>query len=241
MIDAVARLAEIVASRCAAQDAAVLVGVAGAVSVGKTSIANALVDTLTVHDVVADVVSTDGFLFPNTVLAARGLQMHKGYPESYDVAALHAFADAVRRDEPVISVPVYSHITYDVVEDETRTVCPEGALIVEGVNALGALHGRLDLGVYIEATEADLERWYVTRFRELTDEARSDPSSFYRAFVERSPEELDALAIQTWRGINLVNLREHIAPTRALADIVIVKGPDHAVVELREDAATGGG
>ncbi len=193
------------------------------------------------HDVGAEVVSTDGFLFPNTVLADRGLQMHKGYPESYDVAALRAFADAVRRDDPEIEVPVYSHVTYDIVEGDARTIRTRGAVVVEGVNALGALHERLDLGVYLDAAEADLERWYVTRFRELTDEARSDPSSFYRAFVSRSPEELDELAIRTWRGINLGNLREHIAPTRAFADVVVVKGPDHAVVELREDEAAGGG
>jgi type I pantothenate kinase len=241
MIDAVSRLAEIVASRCAVRSEPVLVGIAGAVSVGKTSLANALVDTLMVHEVDGEVVSTDGFLLPNSVLSERGLQTHKGYPESYDVEALRAFADAVRRHDAEIEVPIYSHLTYDVVDGDHRTVRPDGAVIIEGVNALGALHGRLDLGVYLDAAEADLERWYVTRFRELTDEARSDPSSFYRAFVSRSPAQLDELAIQTWRGINLGNLREHIEPTRALADVVIVKGPDHAFVEVREDATNGGG
>lgn len=236
MIDAVTRLAEIVAVTSDGQDAPVLVGVAGAVAAGKTSLALALVDALTVHDVAADLVSTDGFLLPNAVLAERGLQMHKGYPETYDVAALRAFADAVRSDAPEIAVPVYSHLTYDVVAGESHVVHPEEVVVVEGVNALGALSGLLDLGVYVDAAEADLERWYVARFRELTDEARSDPSSFYRAFVSRSPEEVDEIARHTWRTVNLVNLHDHIAPTRDLADIVVVKGPDHAVVEMRENS-----
>jgi type I pantothenate kinase len=204
--------------------------------VGKTSLALALADALTVHEVDADVVSTDGFLWPNAVLVERGLQTRKGFPESYDVDALRGFADAVRADVEEIAVPVYSHLTYDIVDGEHHAVRPGDVVVVEGVNALGALEGRLDLGVYVDASEGDLERWFMTRFRELTDEARDDPSSFYRAFVGRSADEIDAIARATWREINLVNLRENIEPTRVLADVVVVKGPDHGVLEMRQDA-----
>ena len=110
--------------------------------------------------------------------------------------------------------------------------------VVEGVNALGALVGRLDLGVYLHAAEGDLERWYVERFRALCEEARTDPSSFYRTFVAMTLEEVDGIALSTWRGINVVNLREHILPARALADVVVTKGSDHGVtsIEVREHA-----
>jgi type I pantothenate kinase len=234
MIDAVTVLATRIAPMPEAKGAPVLVGVAGAVAAGKTSLALALADALTVHEVDADVVSTDGFIFPNAVLSARGLQTHKGYPESYDVERLRAFAVAVGSGQAAVEVPVYSHLTYDIVEGASHMVRPEDVIIVEGVNTLGALDGLLDLGIYVDAAEADLERWYVTRFRELVAEARADPTSFYRPFVDRTPEEVDALATMTWRTINLVNLRDHIAPTRASADVVVVKGPDHAVLELRE-------
>ena len=233
MIDAVAQLAARVVMMCGGKDEPVLVGIAGAVAVGKTTFALALADALTKHEVIADVVSTDGFLLANTVLAERGLQLRKGYPESYDVAALRTFAGAVRSDVAEFPVPVYSHLTYDLVEGEAHVVHPADVVVVEGVNALGALEGLLDLGVYVDAAEADLERWYVTRFRALTDEARADPSSFYRPFVSMAPEEVDAIALGTWRDINLVNLREHIAPTRALADVIVMKGPDHDVLEVR--------
>jgi type I pantothenate kinase len=124
-----------------------------------------------------------------------------------------------------------------VVPGAVVAIASDAFVVLEGVNTLGALADRLDLGVYLHAEEADLERWYVERFHELCAEARTDPRSFYRQFAEMSPDDIDALARLTWREINLVNLRDHIAPTRELADCVVVKGPDHAVValEVRDD------
>lgn len=231
------RLAGIATSR-AATDTPMVLGIAGAVASGKSTLASALADAMTRAGTSAEVVTTDGFLLPNRVLEQRGLSMHKGFPETYDVAALTEFVDAVHAGAPEVHVPVYSHVTYDVEPGPGRRLGSCRVVVVEGVNTLGALTGRLDLALYLDAAEADLERWYLERFHELCDEARSDPTSFYRTFVAMPPDEIDAIARSTWRGINLVNLREHILPTRDLADVVVRKGPDHGVlgVEVREHA-----
>ena len=113
-------------------------------------------------------------------------------------------------------------------------------VVLEGVNALGAAPDRLDVAVYLDATEEDLERWYVTRFVALVDAARDDPSSFYASMIHLGPGELERVARSTWTAINLVNLREHIAVTRAFAHLVVVKGPDHQIVEVREHAPVTG-
>ncbi len=237
MIAAAALLATLIAERSGAA-APVVVGITGAVASGKSTLAEALRAALVGDGLPAEVVTTDGFLLPNAVLAERGLTMHKGFPESYDVDALTAFVDGVRASEADVRVPIYSHETYDVQPGAGRPLGSCRVAVVEGVNALGALVGRLDLGVYLHAAEGDLERWYVERFRALCEEARTDPSSFYRAFVAMTPDEVDAIALSTWRGINLVSLREHILPTRDLADVVVTKGPDHRVtgIEVREHA-----
>ncbi len=216
------------------EDAPALVALAGAVSAGKSTFAEELVVTFDDLGVHAEVVSTDGFLFPDRVLVERGIMHRKGYPDSYDAGALRAFADAVRAGESGLTVPVYSHVTYDVVPGAAHPLPPSDVVVVEGVNALGALAGRVDLGVYLHAEEADLETWYVDRFLALCAEARSDAESFYRQFADLDEDQVEQLARSTWIHVNLPNLREHIEPSRAVADIVVVKGPGHVIVEVRE-------
>jgi type I pantothenate kinase len=237
MREAAQRLAKLAKERKRADGAAVVVGVAGAVASGKSTLAAAVAHAATTDGAPTEVVSTDGFLLPNSVLSERGLLMHKGFPESYDVDALRAFVDEVHAGGGEVIVPQYSHEVYDVVAGEPLHVDADAVVVVEGVNALSALPDLLDFAVYLHAEEADLERWYVDRFQRLCDEARDDEKSFYRQFTTMSADEIDALARSTWRSINLVNLRENIAPSRALADCVVVKGPDHAVVaiEVRDD------
>ncbi len=204
-----------------------VVGVAGAVSVGKSTLADELRHELPGR---VDVVSSDGFLFPNAVLAARGLIARKGFPESYDVGALRAFLSAARRDALPCSVPVYSHVTYDV--EGERTVDPADVVIVEGLNVLGAAADLLDVGVYLDAAEEQLEAWYRRRFHELVAEAEHDPASFYRGFVGLDPAHVDRVADEVWNTVNLVNLREHVAPSQVLASCVITLGPDHEVLAV---------
>jgi type I pantothenate kinase len=208
----------------------VVVGIAGAVASGKSRFAIEVRDALVPLDV--DVVSTDGFLFDNATLQTRGLLMHKGFPETYDVDHLARFVTDVRGGIPRVPAPVYSHEIYDVLPDEHRIVDRPDVLIVEGVNALSALAPLLDLRVYLDATEDDLEAWFVKRFFDLVDEARHDPASFFASFVSPTPDEVEGVARSVWRGVNLVNLREHIGPSRALADCVVSKNHDHTVRDV---------
>jgi len=176
---ALATIAGIVQSRRVA-GRTLVVGIAGAVASGKSTLAAAVRDELT--PLGADVVSTDGFLFDNATLESRGLLMHKGFPETYDDVGLTGFVADVRAGVARVPAPVYSHVIYDVLPDGHQIVDRPDVLIVEGVNALSALAPLLDLRVYLDADEADLEAWYVTRFFDLTEEARHDPASFFSPF-----------------------------------------------------------
>ena len=214
----------------------VLVGIAGGVAAGKTTLAVALRADLADRRV--DVVATDGFLLPNAELATRGLLTWKGFPESYDVAALRAFVGGARDAGLPLRVPCYSHVTYDV--DGERDVPPVDVLIVEGVNVLSAAGDLLDVGVYLDADEDDLASWFRTRFVELAAAAADDPSSFYRVFQGLDEAGVVGVADDVWRAVNLPNLRDHIAPSAALARVVIHKRADHAVraVDVRDDGRT---
>ena len=238
MIDAPARLAALVERRTTESGGPVVVGIAGSVAAGKTTLAQALRAELEQHDVTTTVVGTDSFLFPNHVLSERGLITRKGFPESYDVAALLGFVEALRTSPDAVAIPVYSHESYDIVADGQVILRPADVdvVVIEGINTLGALAHRLDLAVYIDAPEEELARWFVARFADLCREARGDPTSFYRMFETLDSADIEAIALETWRGVNLIVLRDHVAPTRALADVVIVKGPDHVVLELREES-----
>jgi type I pantothenate kinase len=216
-----------------------VLGIAGGVAVGKTRLADDVRDGLV--GVVVDVVATDGYLYPNAELTRRDLLARKGFPETYDTDRLRGFLTAVRAGDFPLTVPSYSHDTYDV-GDAARTVEPLDVLIVEGINVLAAAADLLDVGVYLDADEADLERWYRERFVALWAAGRDDPTSFYGAFADWDPAAVEALATRVCRSVNQVNLRQHIAPSRDLATCVIVKGSDHRVLRVttREDDAGSG-
>lgn len=216
-----------------------IVGIAGGVAAGKTHLADDVRAALA--GVRVEVVATDGFLLPNTELAARGLGARKGFPETYDVEWLRRFLRAVAAGDLPQRVPVYSHETYDVAGDD-RTVDALDVLVIEGINVLSAAADLLDVGVYLDVDEAHLEAWYRERFVTLCAAARTDPTSFYRPFVGLDTTEIEDLATRVTRDINLVNLREHIAPSQALATCVITAGADHEVlaVTMRDDDADRG-
>ena len=234
MSDAAAALAERTRSRLR-PDATAVVAVAGPVAVGKSTLAVQVAEVLRDGGVSTEVVSTDGFLLTFAELDARGLVMRKGFPESYDVEALRAFLaevrDTVRRAHDV-TVPVYSHETYDILPDESRAVPPTDVVVLEGVNALSATEGLVDLGVYVDAPRSLIETWYVERFVRLVDEAA--PGSFYTRFAALAPEALVEAALGVYRSINLPNLVEHIGPSRALADVVVEKRADHGIGDVRD-------
>ncbi len=227
MSDLNAELAALVAERAAGKTP-FLLGLTGGVAAGKSTLARALADALASRGLPTQIVATDGFLKPNAALDAAGLGMKKGFPETYDAAAIHAFMADLAAGRPAAS-PVYSHVTYDIVPGETRVVEAVGVVIVEGINVLQTPQARaaLDLSIYVDADPADAKAWYLARLHGIIAD---DPNSF---FARLDAQQRDALFEAAWTNLNLVNLREHIAPTMAHADIVVRKAADHALVDLR--------
>ncbi len=204
-----------------------IVGIGGGVAVGKSTAAEKLVGL--VGSTPAEVVTTDAYLLPNAVLEERDLLGEKGFPHSYDNEALDSFLWAVRDGATGLTVPVYDHISYDVLTDIRRPLGSTSLLVVEGVNSLRfAQH--FDIAVYLHADEVAMEDWYVTRFMRLCDEA--PPGSFYENFRGLGTDGREGMARAIWQSVNLVNLREHIAPTRANATVVVEKAADHSVANI---------
>jgi type I pantothenate kinase len=224
-------------------DAPFVIGLAGSVAVGKSTIARILQRLLSrwPESPRVDLVTTDGFLFPNAVLESRNLLRRKGFPESYDRRALVRFVADVKAGVPEVSAPVYSHVSYDIVPGEDQVVRSPDVLIIEGLNVLQtgpAVPGHegqafvsdfFDFSIYVDADEADVERWYVERFLRLCETVFRDPSSYFRRYAELDHDEAVETARGIWRDINGRNLRENIAPTRGRARLILEKGPDHAV------------
>jgi type I pantothenate kinase len=212
-----------------------IVGITGAVAVGKSTFAGELAAAIAAWPgaPVVEVIATDGFLFPNAVLEARGLLNRKGFPETYDGETLRAVLAAIRKG--AAQIPVYSHTLYDIDPALTRRLDRPDVLIVEG---LGLQEGAAALGIdaliYLDANEADVAAWFEDRFIGLWRAAETDPTSFYARFRHMNEPETRAFAGQVWRAINLPNLKQHIAPARDIADLVVRKGPDHSVLSVSE-------
>ncbi|MET8504394.1 type I pantothenate kinase [Streptomyces sp. SBR177] len=223
-----------------------VIGVAGSVAVGKSTVARllqALLARWPEHPRV-ERITTDGFLYPMEELKARGLMSRKGFPESYDRRALTRFVADVKAGKEEVTAPVYSHLIYDRVPDERLVVRRPDILIVEGLNVLQpALPGKdgrtrvgladyFDFSVYVDARAEDIEGWYLNRFRKLRETAFQDPSSYFRRWTQVSEEEALEYARTMWRTVNKVNLLENVAPTRGRATLVLRKGADHKVQRL---------
>lgn len=227
-----------------------IVGVAGSVAVGKSTTARILRALLRRWPTSpkVDLITTDGFLYSNEVLNARGLAERKGFPESYDRARFVRFLADIKAGKSNVSAPVYSHLVYDVVAGEEVVIDKPDILIVEGLNILqpGELpkNGKpivfasdfIDFSIYIDADEADLLDWFIERFQRLRETAFRDPNSFFHKFSKLSDEEAVKLATDIWTSINLPNLVENIQPTRGRADLIIKKSKDHSIghVALRK-------
>jgi type I pantothenate kinase len=224
-----------------------LIGLAGSVAVGKSTTARimrALLARWPGHPKV-DLVATDGFLYPRRALEERGIMDRKGFPESYDLRALVVFLSDVKAGQAAVAVPVYSHLTYDIVPGQVQTIERPDVLIVEGLNILqvGDRRARaseplfvsdfFDFTVYVDADVGDVRRWYVERFLTLRKTAFRDPSSYFHRYADLGDEEAEGVATQIWRDINEANLLENILPTRDRAHLVLEKGPDHAVQHVR--------
>jgi type I pantothenate kinase len=219
-----------------------VIGVAGGVAVGKSTTARILRSLLARwpdHPRV-DVVTTDGFLYPNATLEAQGLVAKKGFPESYDQRRLVRFLADIKSGRSEVAAPVYSHQTYDIVPGRFEVFRRPDVLIVEGLSILHAGAGSqlfvsdlLDFSIFVDASEADIRHWYVGRFLALRAAAIDDPGSFYHRFADLGEEQTAALAEMVWRDVNEVNLRENVQPTRLRAHLILEKDADHAVRRIR--------
>ncbi len=224
-----------------------VIGVAGSVAVGKSTTARVLREMLarwpdTPH---VELVTTDGFLYPNAILEKRDLMSRKGFPESYDRRALMRFVAEVKSGAAEVRAPKYDHLTYDILPDDEVVVHRPDVLIVEGLNVLQparvdesgrsalAVSDFFDFSIYVDAQTADIKRWYVDRFLRLRRTAFSQPNSFFARYATLTDGKAVALAGQFWENINRPNLIENILPTRGRANLVLTKGPDHAVTKVR--------
>jgi type I pantothenate kinase len=220
-----------------------IIGVAGSVAVGKSTTARVLQALLARWSPrpKVDLVTTDGFLFPNAVLERQGLMQKKGFPESYDLPTLLGFLSDIKAGRTPVRAPVYSHLTYDIVPNQWLEIEQPDILIVEGVNVLQT--GRLprdgkaipvvsdffDFSVYIDAEEPVLREWYVRRFLALRVTAFADPRSYFHRYAILSDEEAAATALAIWERTNRANLEDNILPTRPRATLILKKGADHVV------------
>jgi len=218
-----------------------VIGIAGSVAVGKSTSARILQALLTrwpEHPRV-ELITTDGFLYPNAVLESRGIMNRKGFPESYDTKRLVQFLREIKAGMPDVSAPVYSHVEYDIVKGDSQVVHQPDILIVEGLNVLQVgsdamefVSDYFDFSIYIDAEENDIEHWYIERFLALRKTVFNDPASFFTHFAHLTDEQAIEVARGIWREINGKNLSDNIAPTRARASLVMQKDANHRVTEV---------
>jgi len=219
-----------------------IIGIAGSVAVGKSTMARilqALLSRWPDHPKV-DLVTTDGFLYPTAVLEKRGLMDRKGFPESYDQRRLVHFLTEIKSGKGEVSAPVYSHLIYDIVQGAVKTVSQPDVLIVEGLNVLQSsrqsrtfVSDFFDFSIYIDADEETIENWYVARFLKLRETVFRNPESYFNRYSKLTKEEATEKAHSIWRQINGPNLRDNIQPTRERAQLILRKGTGHSVEEVR--------
>jgi type I pantothenate kinase len=223
-----------------------IIGVAGSVAVGKSTTARVLQALLARWPNVpkVDLITTDGFLYPNAILAQDGLMEKKGFPESYDLPALLRFLSDVKAGRRPARAPIYSHLVYDVMPNQWVEIDRPDILIVEGLNVLQAgpppkggkaipyVSDFFDFSIYLDAEEDVLLTWYVDRFLTLRETAFRDPKSYFHRYATLSDEAAIETATAIWNRINLLNLHENILPTRQRADLILKKSENHQVDEV---------
>ena len=217
-----------------------IIGVSGSVAVGKSTTSRLLQILLSriVPGATVELVTTDGFLFPNDTLIKREILTRKGFPESYDMEALINFLDHLKNGQDV-DIPVYSHEIYDIVPDQKQRVEAADFVIVEGINVFqNPQNARLyitdffDFSIYVDAAVEDIESWYLDRFLKLLSMAQDDSDSYYYSYAQLPLGEVKDLAHQVWTSINLTNLQNYIEPTRNRAEVILHKSKNHEIDEI---------
>jgi type I pantothenate kinase len=224
-----------------------VIGVAGSVAVGKSTVARVLREMMarwpeTPH---VELITTDGFLYPNAELERRDILAKKGFPESYDRRALVRFVQQVKAGVAEVRAPKYSHVTYDIVPGDEIVVRKPDVLIVEGLNVLQpaqpglhdesavAVSDYFDFSIFIDAKTRHIRQWYVDRFLDLRLTAFARTDSYFRRYADLTDEQAVERALAIWETTNAPNLEDNILPTRGRATLVLRKGEDHKVRRIR--------
>lgn len=217
-----------------------IIGISGSVAVGKSTTSRLLQLLLsrTHPSSRVELVTTDGFLYPNQVLIERGILNRKGFPESYNMELLLNFLDTIKSGQSA-TIPLYSHDIYDIVPDQEQTVDSPDFLIVEGINVFqNQQNNRLymsdyfDFSIYIDADSAHIEYWYIERFLSILNMAKQDSNSYYAQYTTLPQDEAVAFARNVWKTVNLENLEKFIEPTRNRAELILHKAADHKIDEI---------
>ncbi|MGK0552584.1 type I pantothenate kinase [Enterococcus faecalis] len=218
-----------------------IIGIAGSVAVGKSTTARLLQTILarTFKRRNVQLITTDGFLYPNKVLAAQGIMDRKGFPESYDMEKLISFLNEVKSGQEMVKAPLYSHNVYDVIEDKYEIIQQPDILIVEGINTLQLPANQqiyvsdfFDFSIFVDADPALIEKWYLERFGALLDTAFLNPKNYYYQYAIGDRAAAFAMARDVWQTVNLPNLEEYILPTRGRADIILHKSENHLIDQI---------
>lgn len=217
-----------------------IIGVSGSVAVGKSTTSRLLQILLsrTFSNATVELVTTDGFLYPNAHLQEQNLLKRKGFPESYNMELLLDFLDNIKNGQNY-QIPVYSHEIYDIVPDEKQSVTAADFVIVEGINVFqNPQNERLymtdffDFSIYVDAEVENIETWYLDRFKKLLTLAKEDPNNYYHPFTSQPENKVMEFAQNVWKSINLVNLQDYIEPTRNRAEIILHKTENHEIDEI---------
>lgn len=216
-----------------------IIGVAGSVAVGKSTVSRLLRELLARWDGTpkVELITTDGFLYPNAELEKRSLMHRKGFPESYDRLALIQFVSDIKSGKENVSAPVYSHLSYDIMPGEQVTVSSPDVVIIEGLNVLQGpgqdqdmtLSDFFDFKIYVDADTKNITKWFLNRFHALRESAFANPESYFHRYSQMPIDEALAKAEEIWKTINLPNLTQNILPTRSRATLVLNKGDNHKV------------
>lgn len=225
-----------------------IIGIAGSVSVGKSTTSRVLQALLSRWEKNTKValLTTDGFLYPNSVLEEKGLMLKKGFPESYDIQRLITFVSDIKSGKYQVKAPKYSHLIYDIIPEEFEIISQPDILILEGLNVLQSgmdypsdkqprvfVSDYLDFSIYVDAEEDMLENWYISRFLRFRKGAFANPDSYFHHFTNMQEEDAIKMAKSIWREINRKNLRKNILPTRERANLILHKGNNHVVDYVR--------